>query len=144
MRLPRSTILSAYRSKRLALGGSAPSNVSNPHRSNAIHEKLLHVGTGLSPGPTPSATPPQILSARLLWALRFLLERLLCSEPRREWLALACLVSTMRTTPGCSIAGPGLKTSLVKDPSVSPALPERLLRCCYCFHGIGPEVSNPA
>lgn len=45
--------------------------------------------------------------------------------PCGEWLALAFLVCTMSTTPGCSPKGPGSKTSIVKDRSAIPALPGR-------------------
>lgn len=40
---------------------------------------------------TPSAVSAQILFAGVLRALRFLLERLLCSEPLREWLPVLAL-----------------------------------------------------
>jgi len=57
----------------------------------------------------------QLLARRLPQALRLLRDRLLCSAPRREWFDVLCLVSTMRTTPGCSLSRPGSKTSIVKE-----------------------------
>jgi len=87
------------------------------------------------PGPTPSATPPQILFARLSRA-RSLSTRANSFTPCRfrGMVAILCyLVCTMSTTSGCSLARPGLKTSVVKDRFCYQATPCACVPLLPCY-----------